>query len=352
MGILRSLRNWKQRAANRHPLEVLKHVELTVLGRNASTHCRHHPSHVLIELTTRCNLRCRWCNQSDPKWQKQYGKKDMPFELFEKIVKDLKGSRVLLLYNIGESLMYPRILDAIRVARQVVPEVRRTSNGLLLTADWARDLEQAGLTQLNVSVDSPEPALMKRIRAADLDAIERNLMEFGAACEIPVVLWSVISGVNAESLKELPNWAARVPAVKELYFQLQNGVDGGEAVGLPALRDEDRFRRLQEDVSRRCSELGLKTNIASLPFYAPGFHEKAASGICKAPFTQLVAINVDGQLAPCCSYATKALGDVGQDGFAATWNGSDMKDWRQRMLDQRYPSYCSEWCGYKEHHDA
>ncbi len=346
--LLTPIQNILTRIKGRNPLELLKFAEIELLGRHASTYCLHHPSHMQIELTTRCNLRCGYCNQSDKAWQKAYGHQDMPFEMLEKILPQLKGSRVLLLYNIGEPLLYKRIFDAIKLAKQYIPEVRLTSNGLLWTREIAEKLEEAGLTQLNVSIDSPDPEVMQRNRGADLKKIEENLRLFGDACRIPVETWSVINNIDADSLEQLPDWASQFPAIKSLYFQLQNGVDSCNEAGIPALISEKRFRQLQKKVSQRCEELGLNTNINALPFYLEGYHERAAEGICKAPFTQLTVINVEGQLTPCCSYGTYGLGNVVEKGFRNVWNGQAMRSWRNDMLNQNYCAYCSNWCGYKE----
>lgn len=345
MNPFKLLHHWYKRAKNRHGLELMKFLEIELLGRHASTYCYHHPSHVLIEITTRCNLRCGYCNQSDPKWQKEFGHKDMPFEMFETIVKQLKGSRVLLLYNIGEPLLYKRIFDAVALAREYIPEVRLTTNGLLLTADKARKLEKAGLTQLNVSIDGPTEAIMQRNRGAELKKIEDNLLAFGKACKIPVAVWTVVNAVDADALIDLPDWAHKIPAIKSIVFQLQNGVDSS----IPALDSREKYKKLQDLVAAKCKAFGLWTNIDALPYYPDGFHEGKAAGICKAPFTQLVAINVLGQLAPCCSYATYGLGDVFALGFKNAWNGEAMRAWRRDMLNQQYCHYCSNWCGFKEH---
>lgn len=342
------LKNLYTRAKGRNPLELAKFIELELLGRHASTYCFHHPSHTLIELTTRCNLRCGYCNQSDKAWQKAFGHQDMPFEMYKQIVSQLKGSKVLLLYNIGEPLLYKGIYDAIKLAREYIPEVRLTSNGLLWTPEIAQKLESSGLTQMNVSIDSPDPAVMQRNRGADLQVIEKNIRQFGENCNIPVETWSVINNIDADSLEQLPDWASQFPAIKSLYFQLQNGVDSCNEAGIPALISAERFSQLQTTVAERCAELGLKTNIAAIPFYQEGYHQREAKGICKAPFTQLVAINVKGELAPCCSYATHGLGNVAEQGFKSTWNGKAMRDWRKDMLNENYCGYCSNWCGYKQ----
>lgn len=342
-------RNIRTRTQKRHFFELVKFLELELLKKHATTFCYHHPSHVLVELTTRCNLRCRWCNQSKPEWRKIHGNRDMPFENFSKIIPQLKGSRKILLYNIGEPLLYKELTEAISLAKKYIPEVAITTNGLLLNADIAVKLENAGLTSLNISIDSPDRDVMKRIRGVDLEIIADNLIEFGNACNIPVETWTVISQANAGTLKYLPEWAKQIPAIKSMYFQLQNGVEGGKKAGLPPLSSKKQFSSLQREIAGECCRLGLKTNIEALPFYPDGFQKKMARGICKAPFTQLISINVKGELLPCCSFPTYGLGNVVEKGFKTVWNGPDMRKWRKDMLEQKYCSYCSEWCGYKEY---
>lgn len=345
---IKTARALLQRSSQRHPLELLKWLEIRVLGRRASTTCGYQPSHVLIELTTRCNLRCVWCNQADPVWQKEYGHEDMPFDLFERIVSQLKGTRVLLLYNIGEPLLYPQLADAVRLARRFVPEVRITSNGLLWTPEIAVELAEAGLTQANISIDSPEPPLMQRIRGADLSIIEQTLTDIGAYTDIPIEIWTVLTTDNLDSLLDLPAWAARFGAVRSIRFQLQKGVHSVRKTGLTPLSDTAAFERYRADMAARCRRFGIDSNIESLPFYGPNFAKREITGICQASFNQLVAINVRGEMAPCCTFGTFSVGSVARDGFQGVYNGPGMIAWRDDMLHQRYGSYCSNWCGFKQ----
>ena len=218
----RQLLYWKarlkaltMRMENRHPLEILKYIELRLLGRRASTYCLHHPSHVLVELTTKCNLRCRWCNQSKPEWRREYGNLELPFEAVEEIIPKLRGAKVILLYNIGEPLLYGRLFDAIQLAKRHIPHVRITTNAMLLDRDKARELKRAGLTRLHVSVDSPVPSVQETIRrGSKLSTIEKNIAEF-AFTGIPVHIWTVISDANAETLARLPDWAAGLEGVEK-----------------------------------------------------------------------------------------------------------------------------------------
>ena len=90
-----------------------------------------------IELTTRCNLRCKYC----PSPQKLRAHEDMTDETFAAAMDMVtffvrQGTQTeLSLTGIGESLMHPRFVDMVEFARRVIGSKRDlvvTTNGLLL----------------------------------------------------------------------------------------------------------------------------------------------------------------------------------------------------------------------------
>lgn len=91
-----------------------------------------------IELTTRCNLRCRYC----PSPQKLRAHEDMTWETFEAalalvafyVQQGTQGE--LSLTGIGESLLHPRFVEAVARSRETIGPHRDlvvTTNGLGLT---------------------------------------------------------------------------------------------------------------------------------------------------------------------------------------------------------------------------
>ena len=173
----RKVRGTLLRLEDRKLTSMLKLAEVRLLKKNAWTYCYNFPSHVLIELTAKCNLRCVWCQQSDADWRKRNWSQ-MELDDVRRVLPSLEGAKVLLLYNIGEPLVYKGIFEAIREARKYIPQVRITTNGVLLTREKSQQLEDVGLTQLNVSIDSPDPEIFKRIRGTDLGKIVDNLKVF------------------------------------------------------------------------------------------------------------------------------------------------------------------------------
>ncbi|MEW6042310.1 MAG: radical SAM protein [Elusimicrobiota bacterium] len=333
------------RVEDRNFLTLIKLLEIKLLGKYASTYCYNFPSHVLIEVTTRCNLQCPWCQQSEPSFRKE-NYTDIPFEKVLNMLPHLKGVNVLLLYNIGEPLLYPHLFEVIREAKKIIPQVRITTNGVLLTEENILKLKNAGLTQLNVSIDSPDPDIFFKIRGVELGRIRDNIEHFCNLTDIPLHIWSVISNQTVHSLKMLPEFAASLKNCRQLYFQLVRGFQLNDKAGMPIALTEHQFNDLKQTILEKCTIYGLRSNLEYIRFYPPGFFNKEAKGICPALFTTLIAINNRGYINPCCSYRSKSLDSVIEIGFKEAWNGAKVRKWRRLMLEQKYPEFCSNWCGY------
>ena len=115
-----------------------------------------------IELTTRCNLKCRYC----PSPQKLRPHEDMAWETFEAALELVRffvrqGTQTeLSLTGIGESLMHPRFFEAAAAARVVIGSKRDlivTTNGLLLDDAACQTLKELA-PKVYVSLHRPEKA--------------------------------------------------------------------------------------------------------------------------------------------------------------------------------------------------
>ncbi|MBT6459585.1 MAG: radical SAM protein, partial [Planctomycetaceae bacterium] len=107
-----------------------------------------------VSVTDRCNLRCTYCMPLDASFMNQ--QKLLSFDEVTRCVRVASemGVRTIRLTG-GEPLMRPNLRRLVEQLMQVsrIEEVALTTNGLLL-ADQAAGLAQAGLSRLNVSLDS------------------------------------------------------------------------------------------------------------------------------------------------------------------------------------------------------
>lgn len=112
-----------------------------------------HPSKLYVETTTRCNLRCAMC-------VKQSGgaripDEDMSMDTFRALAPAFPHLDGIILNGIGEPLLHPRLTDMIALARSTMDRgsIGFQTNGMLLTPALARQLVEAGLDTICLSVD-------------------------------------------------------------------------------------------------------------------------------------------------------------------------------------------------------
>jgi GTP 3',8-cyclase len=206
-------------------------------------------TYLRLSVTDRCNFRCTYCSPAS--WG---GKKDLLTpEEFERIASVFArmGIRRVRLTG-GEPLIRP---DIVEVSRRVaaLPGVERvaiTTNASHLER-LAVPLREAGVTQLNISLDTLSEATFRRIsRQGDFTSILRGIdaaAEAGyASLKLNVV---VMRGVNDTEVPELIAYAharGMVPRFIELMpFGQGTPVPTAELVkrlqddGLPLVPDDD-----------------------------------------------------------------------------------------------------------------
>lgn len=130
---------------------------------------------VYIEPTVACNLDCITCFRNG--WEQPIGR--MSPETFERIFAGLQGlSPLPSVYfgGIGEPLFHPKTVDWIRRIKELGTKVELITNGTILTEKKSRELIDAGLDVLWVSLDGATPESFADVRmGAELPVILENL---------------------------------------------------------------------------------------------------------------------------------------------------------------------------------
>jgi pyruvate-formate lyase-activating enzyme len=128
-----------------------------------------------IELTNHCNLRCNMCPR--PSLRRELG--HMDWELYCDIIDRIGrlGGWYVGLNRFGESLLYPRFVDAVRRAKEVgVNQVVVVTNATLLSEERSSEILDSGLDQLLISLDTLDRATYEaNRRGAKLDQVVANV---------------------------------------------------------------------------------------------------------------------------------------------------------------------------------
>ena len=258
------------------------------------------PLQVDIELTSQCNMTCKFCTHGQINVPKQV----LSFRHFCMIIDEGKrhGLVSIKLNYINEPLLVPDLERYIAYAKsQGVLNVYFATNGLLLDEDYAQRLIGAGLTKLMVSLDAFSAETFKAIRGnGAFHRVTNNILQFiqirnEAGLRFPLVRVNFLrTSLNWHEYDQfLGYWG---PIADMVGFQ--------EQVALP-LDFEGEARP-----PRRAQETAEKFR-------------------CTFPSKQLV-VDAWGQILPCCTFSGRLMpmGNIKSTTLAEVWQGRQMKHLR------------------------
>ncbi|MEJ5301588.1 MAG: GTP 3',8-cyclase MoaA [Thermodesulforhabdaceae bacterium] len=202
-----------------------------------------------LAVTDRCNLCCIYC--MPPEGIPKLIHKDILS--YEELLRLATIARSLGISKIritgGEPLVRKGIVDFVRRLVDITNpgEVTMTTNGVLL-ADLAKDLFQAGIKRINISLDTLKPERFREItrRDAFYDVIRgiEKAMEVGFQ---PVKLNVVVmKGINDDEVEDLARLTIKEPFHVRFIEFMPFGGDEWEKRFLPADEIIDRIKSLGE----------------------------------------------------------------------------------------------------------
>ena len=135
------------------------------------------PLHVDIELTNDCNLRCFMCERHFMKRDVGY----MDFMMYQSII-DYCADKAIPSVKLnlwGESILHPELSKMICYAKKRgIVNTQFNTNVSLLTTDKSREIIEAGLDRLTLSVDSLSQGSYEKIRVGSkIDKVVKNIYD-------------------------------------------------------------------------------------------------------------------------------------------------------------------------------
>lgn len=150
--------------------EALAHAQFRLGTRSAWTV----PRAIRFEVTNRCNLKCVMCPQPETM---QRSRDHLDFELYRRFLQANPGLEEVDLFNWGEPLLHPRILDFVAEASARGLYARLVTNAVLLDGRRAEGLIRAGLREILFSLDGVGEDF-ERIRGIGIDRPLANVKGF------------------------------------------------------------------------------------------------------------------------------------------------------------------------------
>jgi len=272
------------------------------------------PKSVKIELTGRCNLRCRYCALPSRESQPTC---DMDLALFQRITREMRdaGVQEIGLFYLGESFMAPRLLvDALRHLKRelAMPYVFLTSNGTMASKDVVTELMENGLDSLKWSVNAADEEQYEEITGASRRMFCRaiqNIRDAWFAREAG----GYKTGLYASSILYDDEQRDRMRSLlrrhvlsfvdEHYWLPLYSRMSGGKFGSKPTAGNQGRLEAL----------------VPALP--------------CWAVLTE-AHVRVDGHLSACCFGADDRydIGSLNEASFMGLWNGGPMVELRKAHL--------------------
>lgn len=170
--------------------------------------------YIRISVTDRCNLRCLYCMPEDGIDLMKH-KDLMTFEEIEYLVRSIVPLEIKKIrLTGGEPLVRLGIADLIRKLRGIeeIEDITLTTNGILLEK-MASSLKEAGLSRVNVSLDTLEEGKFKEItRWGSLDKVLAGIKKSLEVGLTPVKINVVaIKGFNDDEFVKLTEFADKNP---------------------------------------------------------------------------------------------------------------------------------------------
>jgi GTP 3',8-cyclase len=163
-----------------------------------------HLHYLRVSLTDACNLRCVYCMPEEITFQPRASMlQDDEVVALVRIAASLGVDKIRL--TGGEPTVRRGVVNLVREIRAVpgIGRVAMTTNGLRLV-ELARPLAEAGLDQVNVSIDSLDPERFRQItRRGDFDDVWRGIAAAEAAGLRLKLNCVVTRGFNNDEVVEL-----------------------------------------------------------------------------------------------------------------------------------------------------
>jgi uncharacterized radical SAM superfamily Fe-S cluster-containing enzyme len=189
--------------------------------------CSMHVSHTglaNVDLTNRCNLTCPVCFANANAAGTLY---EPSFAEVRRMLQALRNERPVagrvVQFSGGEPTVYPRFLDACRLAKEMgFTHVQAATNGIMMTdPEFARQCKEAGLDTLYLQFDGISDDIYMRTRGEKLMDKKLKAIENTRRAGMKIVLVpTVVRGMNDHQIGDIVRFAIdNVDVISAITFQ-------------------------------------------------------------------------------------------------------------------------------------
>ncbi len=319
---------------------------------------RAKPVRLVLELTSRCNLKCRMCRSWKDFEDRHKKTGHMSDDVFRQFLRLVPTAMIIQPQGWGESLVHPRFFPYLREIRRLNPGavISFNTNGMLLNEPAAEQIIELGVSRVCFSLDSSKKEVHQDIRhGASFDRILQNMRGLvrlrGKAGGRPPVLAThmVLMRENINELQPFFRLCHEL-GVEEISLGTLYGCDELQAGDLSAVLD-DYLAAREFAAAQGMTVYGSAAQKFDSLLAGPGNGNDSPASRnvslppCCDPW-ELVFCEYTGNVRPCCNYLGLPIsGNTGDDDIGEIWNGTEQRRLRDQLLSGKPVEHCLNCMG-------
>ena len=250
------------------------------------------PQEIIVEVTNRCNLRCRMCVRT---YLNAIETKDLSLKEFCLLLDNLTNKTERISFaGLGEPLLNPEIVEMIYKCKEHGFPTTIYTNATLLSPEFSAALLNAGLSGIIFSFDGATEKTYEYYRSgADFNEAKKNILSFlkikkATGSNVFIEIQMVILKRNFEEIKS--------------FFDMWS-IRGVNSI------------RIKNDHMCVSGESNIEKN---------SFIPKKKDGFCVMPWRGPATIDVNGNVYPCCvkSQYNLVLGNIFSKSIEDLWGSN------------------------------
>jgi MoaA/NifB/PqqE/SkfB family radical SAM enzyme len=317
---------------------------------------------VYVEPTNCCNLACVTCMRNH--WDAPLGAMSQAtFRLLLENLAHIQPPPLVFFGGLGEPLAHAHVVEMIAAVKALGCRAELITNGTLLTREKSRQLIQAGLDMLWVSLDGARPESYADVRlGAELPQVLDNLMGFRNArppSHRPHPQIGIVFVAMRRNIGDLPELLALGKRLRIARFMVSNllpydqemeaDILYGRALHDVTYLPSPWLRRLslpKMDIDEQTGPVILQALRSNYNVSIAGNNLGQSNDVCTFIETGSLAVGWDGRVCPCppllydhpqwihgYQRMSKAhiVGRLGEQSLAEIWNDPEYTAYRERV---------------------
>lgn len=271
-----------------------------------------YPKNLMVEVTNACNLKCIMCDNRKMKRKRGF----MNLDTYKLVLENAKkiGIEMVGLYTTGESFLHPKILDFIKLAKEMGFEyVYMTTNGIPLNEEKISKILKYGLDSIKFSIDAVTKETYEKLRpGGNFDVLYKNVktlrkMRARKNSKLKIYASFVLTNENYQELKKF----------KEFWKGLVDEV----IIYVASNQSSHQTKEFDELVPENLKNMIIKSE------------EK----YCNRLWNRII-VTYDGKFTICPEdfEAEMLYGDIHKESMEEAWNSEKMKKFRAMFKTRNF----------------